>query len=121
MKPVAIRFLVAFAFLLQSLCALSAADTIKIAQIDPMSGPFGLVGESLGRHLDAAAEEINAKGGVLDGMKFEVVHFDNKGSAQESVLLLKQIIDSGIRYVTQGGWLERRPRSLRSARQAQQP
>jgi branched-chain amino acid transport system substrate-binding protein len=80
-----------------------AADTIKIAQIDPMSGPFGLVGESLSRHLDAAAEEINARGGVLGGAKFEIVHFDNKASAQESVLLLKQVIDSGIRYVTQGG------------------
>lgn len=81
----------------------AAADTIKIAHIDPMSGPFGLVGESLGRHLDATAVEINAAGGVLGGMKFEVVHFDNKASAQESVLLLKQVIDSGIRYVTQGG------------------
>ena len=81
----------------------SAADAIKIAQIDPMSGPFGLIGESLARHLDAAAEEINAAGGVLGGTKFEIVHFDNKASAQESVLLLKQVIDSGIRYVTQGG------------------
>jgi branched-chain amino acid transport system substrate-binding protein len=80
-----------------------AADTIKIAQIDPMSGPFGLVGESLGRHLDATAEEINAAGGVLGGTKFEIVHFDNKASAQDSVLVLKQVIDSGIRYVTQGG------------------
>jgi branched-chain amino acid transport system substrate-binding protein len=80
-----------------------AVDTIKIAQIDPMSGPFGLIGESLGRHLDATVEEINAAGGVLGGMKFEIVHFDNKASAQESVLLLKQVIDSGIRYVTQGG------------------
>lgn len=80
-----------------------AADTIKIAQIDPMSGPFSLFGESLGRHLDAAAEKINADGGVLGGVKFEVVHFDNKASAQESVLLLKQVIDSGIRYITQGG------------------
>lgn len=80
-----------------------AADTIKIAQIDPMSGPFGLIGESLGRHLDAAAGEINAAGGVLGGMKFEIVHFDNKANAQESVLVLKQVIDSGIRYVTQGG------------------
>src|SRR6202795_3550149 len=80
-----------------------AADTIRIAQIDPMSGPFGLIGESLGRHLDATAEEINAAGGLLGGMKFEIVHFDNKASAQESVLLLKQVIDSGIRYVTQGG------------------
>jgi branched-chain amino acid transport system substrate-binding protein len=81
----------------------SAADAIKIAQIDPMSGPFGLIGESLGRHLDATVEEINAAGGVLGGTKFEIVHFDNKASAQESVLLLKQVIDSGIRYVTQGG------------------
>jgi branched-chain amino acid transport system substrate-binding protein len=53
--------------------------------------------------MDATAEEINAAGGVLGGMKFEIVHFDNKASAQESVLLLKQVIDSGIRYVTQGG------------------
>ena len=80
-----------------------AAETIKIAHIDPMSGPFGLAGESLGRHLDAVAADINAKGGVLGGAQFEIVHFDNKASAQESVLLLKQVTDSGIRYVTQGG------------------
>jgi branched-chain amino acid transport system substrate-binding protein len=99
-----VRRIFSFAFLLQSLAILpAAADTIRIAQIDPMSGPFGLVGESLGRHLDAAAEEINARGGVLGGMKFEILHFDNKASAQDSVLVLKQVIDSGIRYVTQGG------------------
>jgi branched-chain amino acid transport system substrate-binding protein len=82
--------------------AADAADTIKIAHIDPMSGPFGLVGESLGRHLDAAAEAINARGGVLGGIKFEITHFDNKSSPQESVLLLKQVTDFGIRFVTQG-------------------
>lgn len=82
--------------------AAEAADTIRIAHIDPLSGPFGLVGESFGRHLDAAAAEINAKGGVLGGTQFEIVHFDNKSSPQESVLLLKQITDSGIRYLTQG-------------------
>ena len=79
-----------------------AADTIKIAHIDPMSGPFGLTGEALGKHFDATADQINASGGVVGGMKFEIVHFDNKASAQESALLLKQVIDSGIRYVTQG-------------------
>ncbi len=30
------------------------------------------------------------------------MHFDNKSSPQESVLLLKQVTDSGIRFVTQG-------------------
>lgn len=76
-----------------------AADTIKIAHIDPMSGPFGLAGQTLSKHLDAAAEEINSKRGV----RFEVSHFDNKASAQDSVAVLQQIIDSGIRYVIQGG------------------
>ncbi len=80
----------------------SAADTVKIAHVDPLSGPFALIGESFARHLDAAAAEINAKGGVLGGTKFEIVHFDNKSSPQESVLVLKQITDSGIRYMTQG-------------------
>ena len=80
----------------------SAADTIKIAHVDPLSGPFALIGESFAKHLDAAAAEINAKGGVLGGTKFEIVHFDNKSSPQESVLVLKQITDSGIRYMTQG-------------------
>jgi branched-chain amino acid transport system substrate-binding protein len=79
-----------------------AAEALRIAHIDPMSGPFGLVGESFARHLDAAAEEINARGGVLGGVRLELVHFDNKSSPQESVLLLKQITDAGIRYVTQG-------------------
>ncbi len=79
-----------------------AAETIKIAHIDPLSGPFALIGESFSRHLDAAAAEINARGGVLGGTQFEIVHFDNKSSPQESVLVLKQITDSGIRYLTQG-------------------
>ena len=82
--------------------AANAAEPIKIAHIDPMSGPFALIGESVGKHLDAVAAEINAKGGVLGGTQFEIVHFDNKSSPQESVLLLKQVTDSGIRYITQG-------------------
>jgi branched-chain amino acid transport system substrate-binding protein len=94
------------ASLLATLCVAAsavAADSIRIAHIDPMSGPFGLVGESVGRHFDATAEAINARGGVLGGVRFEVTHLDNKGSPQESLLLLKQAIDAGIRFVTQGG------------------
>jgi len=79
-----------------------AGETIKIAHIDPLSGPFALTGESFARHLDAIVEEINAKGGVLGGTKLEMVHFDNKSSPQESVLMLKEATDRGIRYLTQG-------------------
>lgn len=79
-----------------------AADTIRIAHMDPLSGPFALVGESDGRLLQSAVDDINAKGGVLGGTKLELVHFDGKGSPQESVLALKQIIDGGIRFVSLG-------------------
>jgi branched-chain amino acid transport system substrate-binding protein len=80
-----------------------ANDKVKIAHIDPLSGPFGLAGETIGKHFDALVDELNASGGVAGGAKFEVAHFDNKGSAQESALLLKQIVDAGFRYVVQGG------------------
>jgi branched-chain amino acid transport system substrate-binding protein len=83
-------------------CSVPAADTVRIAHIDPMSGPFALGGTALGHHMRAAADEINAKGGVLGGAKFEIVLFDSKSNAQESALALKQAIDQGIRYVTQG-------------------
>lgn len=103
MKRVTVLGFVAIVAALLLSSAAVAADAIRIAHIDPMSGPFGLVGESVGRHFDATAALINAKGGVLGGAKLEVVHLDNKGSPQESLLLLKQAIDSGIRFVTQGG------------------
>ena len=80
----------------------AAAQTIRVAHVDPLSGPFALVGESAGRMLKAAAEDVNTRGGLLGGQKLEVVEFDGKGSPQDSVLVLKQIIDSGIRYVSLG-------------------
>ena len=80
----------------------ASADTIRIAHIDPLSGPFALVGESTGRLLQAAVDDVNAKGGVLGGTKLELAHFDNKGSPQETMLLLKQIIDSGTRFISLG-------------------
>ena len=96
-----LRQLVAFALLLQPPFALPAADTVTIAHIDPTSGPFANVGLSLGRHLQAAVDEINAKGGLFNGARLEVVHLDSKSSPQESILALQQVIDRGIRYITQ--------------------
>ena len=79
-----------------------AADSIKIAHIDPLSGPFGLAGQTLSKHFDAIVADINSKG-TLGKTPFEISHFDNKASAQDSVTLLQRIIDSGIRFVIQGG------------------
>ncbi len=79
-----------------------AADNIKVAFIDPLSGPFANVGESEVRHFQHIIEGINARGGVLGGRKLELAAFDSKASPQEAVLALKQVIDQGIHYILQG-------------------
>ena len=79
-----------------------ASETVKIAFIDPLSGPFAGVGTNLLRHFQFMAELVNAQQLAGPGVKFEIVPFDNKASPQESLTVLKQVIDQGIRYVTQG-------------------
>jgi branched-chain amino acid transport system substrate-binding protein len=88
----------AAAFVLLSTGALAQ---VKIAYIDPLSGPFANVGEAGLKHFQAMADEINARGGV-NGKKIEIVPFDNKVSPQEALNQLKRVIDQGIRYITQG-------------------
>lgn len=78
-----------------------AADTIKIAYIEPMSGPLANVGDAGLKHFRYKIDKMNEEGGVL-GRKFEVVPFDNKGSPQESLVILRKIADEGISYITQG-------------------
>lgn len=82
--------------------AVSAQDTIKIAYIEGLSGPFANVGEIGLRHYQIAIEAINSRGGVLGGTKLEVVPFDSKTNPQEALLVLRQAVDQGIRYIAQG-------------------
>jgi branched-chain amino acid transport system substrate-binding protein len=77
-----------------------AADPIKVAVIDPLSGPFANVGEAMVRHVQLAAAQINARGGVL-GAKFEIIPLDSKSNPQEAQLALKQAVDQGVRYINQ--------------------
>jgi branched-chain amino acid transport system substrate-binding protein len=78
-----------------------AAETVKIAVIDPLSGPFANVGEAMVRHVQLAIDAVNARGGVLGGTKFELLTFDSKSSPQEAQLALKQAIDQGVHYINQ--------------------
>jgi branched-chain amino acid transport system substrate-binding protein len=75
-------------------------ETVKIAFMDPLSGPFANVGQNQLKSWQFAAEKLSAKNPA--GVKFEVVGFDNKGSPQESLNTLKAAIDQGFRYITQG-------------------
>jgi|KBSMisStandDraft_5_1062788.scaffolds.fasta_scaffold17302_5 branched-chain amino acid transport system substrate-binding protein len=91
--------LVASAILVVQLGAATAADTVKLAVLGPMSGPFALQGEERLKIFQASADIVNARGGVLGGRKIEIVAFDNKSNPQESLIVLKQAIDQDIRFV----------------------
>lgn len=78
-----------------------AAGTVKIAVIDPLSGPFANVGEAMVRHMQMAVDAINARGGVLGGTRFELIALDSKSNPQEAQLALKQAIDRGVQYINQ--------------------
>lgn len=86
-----------------SVLAMSAAnaDTIKMAFIDPLSGPFGPSGEAAYTTYLLAAEHINENGGI-NGDMVEVTGYDNKISPKESLLQFQKAIDDGARYILQG-------------------
>lgn len=96
------------------LCAIAAAalavtspaaaqETFKVAYIDPLSGPFANVGELMLGHIQFAVDDINAKGGVLKGTKMELLKFDGKLAAAESLSVLQLAIDQGAKVVFTGG------------------
>ena len=79
------------------------AENIKIAFIDPLSGPFASTGTNGLHQFEFAADYmVNAKGGLLGGDQMEIVAFDNKISPKESLIQLQVAIDQGIRYIAQG-------------------
>ncbi|MCX8225893.1 MAG: branched-chain amino acid ABC transporter substrate-binding protein [Sulfitobacter sp.] len=79
------------------------AENIKIAFIDPLSGPFASTGTNGLHQFEFAADYmVNDKGGILDGQKMEIVAFDNKISPKESLIQLQVAIDQGIRFIAQG-------------------
>ena len=80
--------------------AAGKGETVRIAFMDPLSGPFANVGQNQLKSWQFAAEHFSGK--TPSGAKFEVVGFDNKGSPQESLNTLKAAIDQGFRYITQG-------------------
>lgn len=79
------------------------AENVKIAFIDPLSGPFAATGTNGLHQFEFAVEKlVNEQGGVLGGTKFEILSYDNKTSPQESLVQLKVAIDQGAKYIVQG-------------------
>jgi branched-chain amino acid transport system substrate-binding protein len=79
----------------------ASAETVKIAYIDTLSGLMGSLGNNELKSWQYVTEIANQQDWA-GGQKFEMVPFDNKLSPQQSLTLLNEAADQGIRYIAQG-------------------
>ncbi len=89
----------AVAVLLVLASAASAADTIKLGGMFPLSGRAEALGRECKLGAEMAVEEINAKGGVL-GKKFELLSADDEAKPAKSVEIAKRNIQKdGVNFL----------------------
>jgi len=71
----------------------AAQDTVKLGVMLPLSGPAALAGTSIIEGVRFAAEEANAKGGVL-GKQVELFIENDEGSSTKGVTAVRKLIES---------------------------
>lgn len=76
-----------------------AAEPIRVALVETLSGPPAAIGQWFVNHVQMAVNKANAAGGVLGNRKIEVIPFDTKGSPQEALIAFKSAVDQDIRFV----------------------
>lgn len=79
------------------------AENIRIAVLDPASGPFAAPSVNWTKSMQVAADLVNQQRLAGPSNTLEVVQFDNKGTMQESLVLLRTVIDQGFRFIVNGG------------------
>ncbi|WP_293605969.1 branched-chain amino acid ABC transporter substrate-binding protein [Polaromonas sp. UBA4122] len=88
-------------FAASSMAFSQKGETVKIAMIEGLSGPFGNVGQNQLKNWQFVIDRVNGAKNVA-GVNFEIVPIDSKSSPQEALNGLKSAIDQGIHYVVQG-------------------
>ena len=78
-----------------------ATKTIRVALIDPLSGPFGPVGTIFAQGIEAMIAHANASG-ELGNYKLQLVPFDDKLNPAVAQVDAQKAADEGIRYIMQG-------------------
>src|SRR5215211_8628610 len=79
------------------------AQTIKIGVNEPLTGAFAASGTYVVNGAKIAADEINAKGGIL-GKKIELVIEDNKSNPTEAAAVAEKLIVRDKVPVMMGAW-----------------
>ena len=83
----------------------AAAEPVKLALIEGLSGGNANGGEAVFRNLVWAVERVNARGGVklADGAHpLSLVRHDSKGQVEEALSALRAAIDDGVQVILQG-------------------
>ena len=96
------RFGAAMLALLAYTVVARADETVRIAYIDPLSGPLAETGQLGEQHFRFAIDRVNAAQAAGPGRKLELVPMDNEVSPEKSLTLLRKAVDDGIHYITQG-------------------
>src|SRR6266700_7546816 len=81
----------------------AAQSTIDIGLVQPLTGAFAAAGTDVVNGAKIAADEINAKGGVL-GKKLELVIEDNKSNPTEAAAVAEKLIVRDKVPVIMGAW-----------------
>lgn len=100
----AVRRVTAFAFAVLTVAFAGDAgadQVLRVAFIDPLSGPAARDGAAALAQLRRAAERENARRQGR-GPRLEIVAFDNRGEDAQTRLQLRHALDAGIRLVVQG-------------------
>ncbi|MFN3401302.1 MAG: branched-chain amino acid ABC transporter substrate-binding protein [Ferrovibrio sp.] len=87
----------AFAAVLFAATAAQAQVPVRIAFIDPLSGPAAAVTENALNHLRVMGERLSGP-----QARYEITGFDNKLNAQEAIIQAQKAIDAGIRIFIAG-------------------
>jgi len=92
-KTVGILISIFFVFMgFWNVCPLAiAGDTIKLGQLDPISGPFEYAGRLYYAGLKFVADEQNKKGGLL-GKKIEIIQEDSELKPDVTTRKAKKLI-----------------------------
>jgi len=65
---------------------------VKIGAIEDLSGPTARYGVAIQEGFELAKEEINAKGGVLQGRKIELLFEDAAGQKDQAITAAKKLL-----------------------------
>ncbi len=86
-----VSLVLALALIIGSVGVVSAADTIRIGLMAPLTGFAAADGLSVLQSVQLAVDQVNAKGGVL-GKQVELFYLDDAANAKEAVGLARKLV-----------------------------